>query len=66
MTIVSDATILSITYDCHFDYSRGVIYDCNIFIVQAPGHIFSSDKKGNIIQIYYSFFLTKLHNSWPK
>ncbi len=35
MTIVGDITTWSITYDCHSDNSRGVIYNNNIFIVQA-------------------------------
>jgi hypothetical protein len=32
---VSDAPSCGITYDHHSDYSGGVIYDCNIFIIQA-------------------------------
>jgi hypothetical protein len=36
MMMVSDATTWSITYDCHSDDSRGVIYNRNIFIIQAP------------------------------
>ncbi len=35
ITIVSDAPNCGITYNCHSDYSRGVIYDHNVFIVQA-------------------------------
>jgi hypothetical protein len=35
MTIVSDATTWSITYEHHSDNFRGVIYVCNIFVIQA-------------------------------
>ncbi len=35
ITIVSDPPNCGITYNCHSDYSRGVIYDHNVFIVQA-------------------------------
>jgi len=35
ITIVSDATTWSVTYDHHSDSSRGVIYDHNIFITHA-------------------------------
>ncbi len=31
----SDAPSCGITYDHHSDDSRGVIYDCNVFIIQA-------------------------------
>jgi hypothetical protein len=34
MTIVSETTTWSITYDCNSDDSRGVIYDHNVFIIQ--------------------------------
>jgi hypothetical protein len=37
MMIVGDATTWSITYDRHSDNSRGVIYDCNNFIIQETG-----------------------------
>ncbi len=37
MTIVSDATTWSVTSERHSDNPRGVIYDRNIFITQAPG-----------------------------
>ncbi len=37
MTIVSDATTWTFTYYRHSDDSSGVIYDCNIFIIQATG-----------------------------
>ncbi len=36
-TIVSDAPNCGITYNRHSDDSRDVIYDRNIFIVQATG-----------------------------
>ena len=35
---VSDAPICGITYDCHSDNSRVVIYNNNIFIIQATDH----------------------------
>jgi hypothetical protein len=35
MAFISDVTDMSITYDRHSDDSRGVIYDHNIFIIQA-------------------------------
>jgi len=31
----SDTPSCGITDDCHSDDSRGVIYDCNILIIQA-------------------------------
>ncbi len=37
MTTVSDAPSCGVTYDCHPDDSRGVIYDRSIFIIQATG-----------------------------
>ncbi len=33
--IIGEATTLSVTYDRHSENSRGVIYDHNIFIIQA-------------------------------
>jgi hypothetical protein len=33
--IVGNATTLSSTYDRHYDYSWVVIYNCNMFIMQA-------------------------------
>jgi hypothetical protein len=38
MTIVSDTTTWSITYNHHSDDSRDVIYDCNIFLNQATDY----------------------------
>ncbi len=35
VTIISDVPSCVVTYSCHSDNSRGIIYDCNIFIVQA-------------------------------
>jgi hypothetical protein len=35
--IISDTSSCGITYNHHSDYSRGVIYDGNIFIIQVPG-----------------------------
>ncbi len=35
VTVVSDATTWSVTYDHHSDNSRGVIYDRNILIIVA-------------------------------
>jgi hypothetical protein len=35
MMIVSDETPSSVTYNCHSDRYRAVIYDCNIFRTQA-------------------------------
>ncbi len=32
---MSDASALSVTYDHHSYHSRGVIYDLNIFIINA-------------------------------
>ncbi len=32
----SDAPSCGITYDHHSDYSRGVIYNLNVFITQTP------------------------------
>ncbi len=37
MMIMGDATSWNVTYGHHSDDSRGVIYDCNIFIKQAIG-----------------------------
>jgi hypothetical protein len=37
LTIVSDATTWSVIYYCHSVDSRGVIYDSNIFKIQATG-----------------------------
>jgi hypothetical protein len=34
---VSEAPNCGIIYDHNSDYSRGVIYDCNIFIIEAAG-----------------------------
>jgi hypothetical protein len=34
MTIIGDATILNVTYD----NAGGVIYDRNVFIIQATGN----------------------------
>jgi hypothetical protein len=34
---VSNALSCGITYDCHADDSGGVIYNCNMIIVQATG-----------------------------
>ncbi len=34
---ISDTPSFGITYDCHSNDSRGVIYDLNIFIIQATG-----------------------------
>ncbi len=39
LTTVSDAPSCGITYNHHFDDSRGVIYGCNIFIILATGLI---------------------------
>jgi hypothetical protein len=36
MTIVGDAAIWSVTYDRNFGDPKDVIYNCHIFIVQAP------------------------------
>jgi hypothetical protein len=33
--IISDAATWSVTYDYHLDASRDVIYDHNVFIIQA-------------------------------
>ena len=38
MTILSNATTWSVTHD-HLDNSRGVIYDCNISMIQATGSV---------------------------
>jgi len=35
--IVSDAPYCGVTYNRHSDDSRGIIYDRNMFIVQATG-----------------------------
>jgi hypothetical protein len=35
--IVNDAPSCGITYDCHSDDSRGIIYDSNMFIIPANG-----------------------------
>jgi hypothetical protein len=40
LTTVRNAPSCGITYDPHSDNSRGVIYDHNIFILQAPGDNF--------------------------
>ncbi len=37
LTTISDAPSCGVTYDCHLDDSRGVIYDSNIFIIHATG-----------------------------
>jgi hypothetical protein len=39
MTIIGDTTTWSITYFSHSGNSRGVIYDRNIFVIQATGQI---------------------------
>ncbi len=39
MTIVSDATTWSITYDRHSDNSRGIIYNGKIFIIQTTAFV---------------------------
>ncbi len=38
MTTLSDPTTWSITYDNHSYNSRGVINDCDIFIIQATDY----------------------------
>ncbi len=38
-TIIGDATTWSITYDRPSDNSRGVIYNGNIFIIQATAFV---------------------------
>jgi hypothetical protein len=35
LTIVSDAPSCGVTYNRHSDDSRGVIYNLNIFVIQA-------------------------------
>ncbi len=35
--IVNDAPSCGITYDCHSDDSRGIIYDSIMFIIQGTG-----------------------------
>ena len=35
IAIACDATICGITYNCHSDDSRGVIYDRNMFMIQS-------------------------------
>jgi hypothetical protein len=35
MIIIGDATTWSISYNCHSDDSRGVIYNFSIYIIQA-------------------------------
>jgi hypothetical protein len=37
MMIIGYVTTWSITYDCHSDDSKGVIYNHNNFILQATG-----------------------------
>ncbi len=39
MPIVGETITWSITYDHHSDNSSGVIYDRNIFIIQATGQV---------------------------
>jgi hypothetical protein len=34
MTIIADTTTWSITYNCHSEDSRGVIYDGSIFVIR--------------------------------
>ena len=35
ITIIRDTPSCGVTYDCHSDDSRGIIYNHNIFIIQA-------------------------------
>ncbi len=59
MTIVSVATTWSITYYCHSDDSRGVIYDRNILImlicliIQVIGLIFAGKARDPIVDLIW-------------
>ncbi len=65
--IVSDATTWSITDDCHSNNSRGVIYNHNIFVIQATGYInlfitvwqMLPLKRYQNVSCYLSKFITK-------
>jgi hypothetical protein len=37
MMTVGDATTWSVNYDCYSNDFRGIIYNCNMFIIQATG-----------------------------
>ncbi len=50
--ILSDAPSCSITYNCHFNNSRGIIYDHNMFIVQAGGIIATLQCFHNFVSCY--------------
>ncbi len=46
MTILSDPTTWSVTYDHHSYNSRGVIYNRNIFIIQTSESCYDHDVDG--------------------
>jgi hypothetical protein len=60
MTIINDATTWSVTYKCHSDDSRGVIYSCNIFYNTGPHYFFWSKltmkkQRESILQFFNLF-----------
>jgi hypothetical protein len=45
VTPISDAPSCGVTHDWHRDHSRGIIYNGNIFIIQASGLTFTGKAK---------------------
>ncbi len=58
MTTVSDVPSCGITYDHYSDNSRGVIYNCNIFVVHATD-VFDDKKRS-----WYKLKSTSLRYLW--
>jgi hypothetical protein len=56
LTTVSDTPSSGITYNHHYENSRGAIYDRNIFIIQANGVCSAKPFMAVIITAAYSSF----------
>jgi hypothetical protein len=65
LTTISDAPICVVTYNHHSDDYRGVIYDRNIFIVQATGfyvdkYFYVTDDKSKLERLSLASFVMQM------
>jgi hypothetical protein len=61
MTLIGDASTWSVTYDHISDNSRGVIYECNIFIIQTTDFFIMALEQIIKNRLWSELLVLKLH-----
>ncbi len=61
--IISDAPSCGVIYDHHYDNSKGIIYDHNLFIVQATEEVRKNKTHSSYIKSKWSILKLK---TWPE